>query len=139
MPKMKPLPRLILWVVALLFAYDAYGHVASIAGMHGYAWADAPVKWRLIDVFYLTLDIIAVVGLLLRWAVGVIAFFVSAVSQVLLFTILRPWIIDVPENFAGISDRIGYLNLMVGLYLAAIVLILIALRAGAMKRSANDG
>jgi len=139
MTKVNLLPRLIFWLVALLFAYDAYGHIASIAGMHGYTWADAPVKWRLIDVFYLTLDIIAVVGLLLRWVVGVIAFFVSSVSQVLVFTVLRPWFIDVPENFAGLADGLGYLNLMVGLYVVAIVLILVALRMGAMKRGAYDG
>lgn len=139
MTKVNLLPRLIFWLVALLFAYDAYGHIASIAGLHGYTWADSPVKWRLIDVFYLTLDIIAVVGLLLRWMVGVIAFFVSSVSQLLLFTILRPWIVDVPENFAGLANGIGYLNLMVGVHLAAIVLILIAIRMGPMKRGAYDG
>jgi hypothetical protein len=135
----KPLSRAIIWAVVALFAYDAYGHIASIAGMHGYSWLEAPVKWRLMDVFFLTLDIIAITGLILRWSIGLVAGFVSATCQLLLFTVFRSWVVDVPVNFAEANDRSAYLDLMVGLYLAAIASMLFVFRAGGLKRRAQDG
>jgi len=131
--------RLILWVVAAFYAYDAYGHVASIAGMHGFTWAEAPLKWQLIDIVYLALDIVVVAGLLLRWFVGTIAFFAASVSQVVLYTLFRSWIVDVPVKFTPTPDHIGYLNMLVGIHVAAILLVLVALRMGGMKKDASEG
>ena len=133
------LPRLILWAIAAFYAYSAYGHIASIAGMHGYTWAEAPLKWQLFDIIYLALDIIVIVGFLLRWRIGVIAFFAVALSQILLYTVLRPWIIDVPVKFAPTPEHLSYLTLMAGLQAGAVVLVLIALRMGALKRDVIEG
>lgn len=133
------LPRLILWAIAAFYAYGAYGHIANIAGMRGYTWAEAPLKWQLFDIIYLALDIIVIVGFLLRWRIGVIAFFAVAVSQVALYTVLRSWVVDVPVKFAPTPAHLSYLDLMVGLQLGAIVLVLVALRMGALKRDVSEG
>jgi len=131
------LPRVILWVIAAFYAFGAYDHVASIAGNHGYAWSEAPLKWQMLDIAYLALDIVVVVGFLLRWRIGVIAFFVVAVSQIVLYTALRTWIIDVPVKFARAPEQIGYLNMVVIFHIVSIVLVLVALRLGALKKNVD--
>jgi len=133
------LPRNILWVITAFYAYGAYGHIASIAGQHGYAWSEAPVKWQVLDIVYLTLDIVVVVGFLLRWRIGVFAFFAVALSQILLYTLLRPWIMDVPARMAPAPEQLGYLNMVVLFHVVSIVLVLIALRTGALKKDVEEG
>lgn len=133
------LPRIILWVIAAFYAFGAYEHIASIAGQHGYTWSEAPAKWQALDVIYLTLDIVVIVGFLLRWRIGVFAFFAVAISQIVLYTVLRSWIVDVPVKFTPAPEDLGYLNMVVIFHVVAIVLVLIALRFGALKRAVEEG
>jgi hypothetical protein len=133
------LPRLILWLIAAFYAYGAYEHIASIAGQHGYTWSEAPAKWQALDIVYLTLDIVVTVGFLLRWQIGVFAFFAVALSQILLYTLLRPWFIDVPVKFTPAPEHLGYLNMLVIFHVVSIVLVLIALRTGALKKDVEEG
>ncbi len=37
-------------------------HIANIAGFNGFDWLSAPLKWQLLDVVYLVLDIAVVAG-----------------------------------------------------------------------------
>ena len=133
------LPRVILWVIAAFYAYGAYTHVGNIAGIHGYTWGDAPAKWQVLDIVYLALDIIVVVGFLLRWQIGMIAFFIASVSQIILYTVLRSWIIDVPVKFTPAPEHLDYLDMLVVFHVVAIVLVLIALRMGVLKHNATEG
>ena len=133
------LPRLVLWVIAAFYAYGAYEHIASIAGQHGYAWSEAPFKWQALDIVYLTLDIVVVVGFLLRWRIGVFAFFAVSVSQLLLYTLLRPWILDVPVKFTPTPEHLGYINMLVIFHIVSILLVLVALRTGALKKAVEEG
>jgi len=131
--------RIILWVIAAFYAYGAYEHIASIAGGHGYTWSEAPLKWQITDIVYLALDIVVVVGFLLRWRIGVVAFFIVAISQILLFTVLRSWVVDVPVKFTPAPAHLSYLTMVVIFHIVAIVLVLVALRTGALKKDVEEG
>lgn len=133
------LPRIILWVIAAFYAYGAYEHIASIAGNHGYTWSEAPLKWQVLDIVYLALDIVVIVGFLLRWLIGVFAFFAVAISQIVLYTVLRSWIIDVPVKFTPAPEHLGYLDMLVIFHIVAIVLVVVALRMGALKKAPDEG
>ena len=117
---------LIFWAVAGFYAYGAVVHLMNIMGLGGFDWLNAPRKWQVLDVVYLILDVIVALGLVLALRLGLIAFFAAAVSQIVLYTLLRSWIIDVPAEFQRSPEEIGYLDL-VGFHVVTIVLVGFAL------------
>ena len=53
--------KAIFWIVAAFYAFGALVHVMNILGLSGYSWLRAPLKWQVLDVTYLLLDILVVV------------------------------------------------------------------------------
>lgn len=122
------------FALAAFYAYGAAVHVANMLSMTGFAWPAAPLKWQLLDILYLILDGVVVLGLLRDRRFGLIAFFVAAESQVLLYTVFRDWILDVPNSFAEIASQTAYLDLLVGFHLVTMALV-----AGSLWRSNGAG
>ena len=60
-------------------------------------------------------------------AAGYAAFFVAAVSQILLYTLGRDWIVDVPEAFARTPDERAYLNTLVAFHIVTMCALGLAL------------
>ena len=117
----------ILWVIAACYALGAYVHVANIAGMSGYVWMEAPTKWQVLDIVYLVLDILVAVGLVLGWRAGFAAFFTASLSQILLYTLFRSWIVDVPEEFARTPQEVKSLDGLVAFHVVTVALVCLAL------------
>lgn len=118
---------LIIWLVAAFYAYGAYVHVANILGWNGFDWATAPLKWQVLDIVYLVLDLLVAIGLVLAWRIGYVAFFLAAVSQIILYTVLRAWIIDVPEAFVKSPEEVQYLDGLVIFHIVTLCLVLFAI------------
>jgi len=97
---MKLATKLIIGLVALCYTYGAAVDVLSMLSMTGFDWSSAPIKWQILDVTYLVLNIVVVLGLVLGWKAGYVAFFIAAISQIALYTLFREWIIDVPPEFS---------------------------------------
>ncbi len=119
--------KTILWVVAAFYAYGAVVHVLNMAGFSGFDWVRAPLKWQVLDVVYLILDITVVIGLVLGWRAGYFAFFAAAVSQIVLYTLFRSWIIDVPEELARPPEEVRYLDTLVIFHVVTIALVCLAI------------
>ncbi len=90
--------KLIFWIIAAFYAYGALVHTVNMLGLSGFDWQNAPSKWQMLDVVYLVLDVIVAIGFVLAWRLGLVAFCAAALSQIVLYTLLRPWITDVPLN-----------------------------------------
>ena len=67
------------------------------------------------------------VGLIFAWRIGLIAFFAAAISQIILYTALRSWITDVPQEFARPPEEVNALNGLVIFHIAMIALVVFAL------------
>ncbi len=119
-------PTAIFWLVALAYANGAAVHAANMLGMSGYPWREAPFKWQALDVFYLVVDVVVVVGLVLGWRIGLIAFFVAAGTQLVLYTVFRNWILDVPERFVS-PGMASSLNGLLIFHIVTVVLICLAI------------
>lgn len=119
--------KIIFSIVAAFYAYGALVHIMNMLGLSGFDWLDAPPKWQILDVVYLILDVIVAVGLVLAWRLGFVAFFAAAVSQIVLYTVLRSWIIDVPAEFQRSPEEIAYLDYLVGFHVVTIILVGVAL------------
>lgn len=114
-------------IIALFYAYGALVHVMNMAGLMGFRWLDAPTKWQVLDLVYLVLDFIVAIGLVRRWQIAFAAFYVAAISQIVLYTLLRSWIIDVPPAFARSAEDIAYLDMLVGFHLLTVLIVSVLL------------
>ena len=66
--------KFILWAIAALYAYGALVHAMNMAGSSGFDWTSAPLKWQILDIAYLGLDLVVVAGFVLGRRFGFIAF-----------------------------------------------------------------
>lgn len=96
--------------------------------MTGLEWRSAPVKWQALDVLYLIIDVVVVVGLPLSWKAGYVAFYLAALSQIVLYTAFRGWIVDVPPEFAVSDEQRSYLTGLVVFHRVTLMLVTAALR-----------
>jgi len=119
--------RIVSWVLVTSYAYGALVHVQNILGLNGFDWADAPLKWRVLDITYLVLDMTVVVGLMTGLLLGYVAFFVAATSQILLYTVFRKWIVHVPGKFVRSPEEITYLDGLVAFHIVTILLVCLAI------------
>jgi hypothetical protein len=125
---MKLFASIVIWLVALFYAYGAAVHILNMLSLTGFDWLAAPLKWQILDVVYLILDATVVAGLFLNWKIGYAAFYLAAVSQILLYTIFRNWIIDVPSEFAVTEDQRSYLTMLVIFHCVTLALMTAALK-----------
>ena len=123
---------IVIGLVIVFYAYGAAVHAMNILGLTGFDWRSAPLKWRVLDVVYLVLDVLVVVGMASGWKAEFVAFYVAALSQIVLYTFLRDWIVDVPEGFAAPDQPRSHLTSLVVFHVVTIVLVSWALwlRAG---------
>ena len=119
--------NIVITVVALFYLYGAAVHVLNMAGLNGFDWLRAPAKWQILDVVYLVLDLTVVVGFARGWWLGFAAFFVAALSQIVLYTAGRSWVLDVPAEFAPAPAQVAYLDGLVGFHIVAIILVGLAI------------
>ena len=124
---MKLAATIVIWIIALFYLYGAAVHVFNILGLSGFDWRTAPVKWQVLDIVYLVIDLLVVVGLILSWKIGFIAFYVAALSQIVLYTVFRDWIVDVPAEFSVNEEQRGYLTTLVIFHCVTVVLVTLAL------------
>ncbi|QEY32702.1 hypothetical protein EVJ50_11175 [Synechococcus sp. RSCCF101] len=92
--------KAVVWIVALLYGAGAVVHIANIAGLSGSSWLESPLKWRVLDVADLGMDGVVAIGFIADWWMALPTFVAAALSQILLYTVGRTWITDVPEPFA---------------------------------------
>ena len=124
---MKLAASVVIWIIALFYLYGAAIHVSNILGYSGFDWRSAPLKWQVLDIVYLLIDLLVVTGLFLSWKIGFAAFYLAAVSQIILYTVFREWIIDVPAEFSVSDEQRGYLTSLVLFHCVTIALVTLAL------------
>lgn len=124
---MKLASSIVVWLVAAFYLYGAAVHLFNIFSLSGFDWRTAPTKWQVLDLVYVVLDLVVVVGLVLSWRVGFVAFYLAALSQIILYTVLRDWIMDVPAEFALSEEQRGSLTGLVVFHCITVVLVSVAL------------
>ena len=125
---MKLVASIIVGVVALFYAYGATIHVLNMLSLTGFDWATLPLKWQVLDVVYLILDMVVVLGLVLGWKIGYVAFYLAALSQVVLYTLLGGWIVDVSPEFSVSDEQRSYLTGLVVFHILTLVLVTASVR-----------
>ncbi len=119
--------RFVSYGIAAAYTYGAYVHVANIAGATGFDWLSAPLKWQVLDIVYLALDLAVVAGVVLAERFWLLAFGIAAVTQIVLYTALRSWVLDVPSIFAVPPENVSYLDGLVAFHIASLAIVSVLL------------
>lgn len=109
-----PWMSLYLRLVAIMYAFGALAHLANMAGFGGREWSKMPASWKVADLVYAPLDIAVVIGLWLLAPWGVLCFLAVALSQILLYTLVR-------DTFARSPEHVRTLKAMVSFHLATLI------------------
>ena len=125
---MKLVAAMIIGIVALFYAYGAAIHFLNILSLTGFDWTTAPLKWQVLDVVYLILDVLVVFGLVRGRKVGYVAFYLAALSQIVLYTLLKSWITDASPDFAVPDEQQSYLTALVVFHIFTLVLVTASVR-----------
>lgn len=74
-------------LLSILIAYGASVHFANLIGLGEKTWQEAPLAWKIGDIFYLFVDSLTAIGLWQRTTWGIICFFSAIASQLVIYTI----------------------------------------------------
>ncbi len=119
--------RAILFVLACFYLYGAGVHAANMLSLTGFDWGAAPLKWQALDVVYLLVDLAVVILLFSGEKLGAVLLAAAAASQILLYTLGRDWILNVPPAFAPSAEQKSYLSALVGFHIVSLGLVGLAL------------
>ena len=72
-------------ILAVLYGFGGLFHIGNILGFGELKWAESPLAWKLGDIWWGTLDIVAVIGIIYKSPVGLIALGLAALSQVVVY------------------------------------------------------
>ncbi|MDJ0759645.1 MAG: hypothetical protein QNJ19_09600 [Woeseiaceae bacterium] len=99
----------------------------NMLDLTGFDWSGAPAKWQLLDVGYLALDVAVVAFLIRGSALGTGLLAVAAASQIVLYTLLRAWVLDVPAAYRVDPAAEGYLDVLLVFHAVTLMSILVTL------------
>ena len=103
-------------VIAAMYGFGGAVHVGNVLGFGEMSWSESPLSWKLGDVVWGVLDIVAVVGIIMKAPVGILAVVLAALSQIVVYGF---W----PEGFALNEQQTATIRGMV--YFHAIVLVIL--------------
>lgn len=106
--------------VGVLYGLGGLVHIGHILGFGEMEWMESPVSWRVGDVWWGALDIVALVGIVMRSPVGIVALALAAGSQVAVYSLI-------PDSFALTDAHRAVLESLVYFNLVVIVALAIAL------------
>lgn len=105
-------------IVGGIYGLGGLVHIGNILGFGEVKWTEAPVSWRVGDIWWGALDIVAIVGIAFKSPLGVLALALAAGSQVVVYSL-------VPDTFALTEAHRSTLRGLV--YFNALVLVMAAL------------
>ena len=85
-------------ILALFYFYGAVVHYANLLGFGELPFLQEPLSWQIADISYAILDTFTVIGLWFKTPWGIIGFFLSAVSQLILYIGFPQWFAFNPEQ-----------------------------------------
>lgn len=100
--------KIFLRILAVIYAVAAVVHIGSILGFGRVPFTEAPLSWQLSDIAYGVIDPIAAIGLWQQKWWGIAAFFVAAISEILLFSLVPEWFVVEPAQLTMLRGFIVY-------------------------------
>jgi hypothetical protein len=100
--------KILLRILALIYAIAAIMHIGSILGLGRMPFGDMPVAWQLSDIAYGIIDTIAAIGLWQQKNWGIAAFLLAAGSEIVLFVFVPEWFTSDPAELTMLRGFVVY-------------------------------
>jgi len=110
--------KIFLRILSVIYAFAAALHIGSILGFGRTPFEEAPLSWQLSDIFYGIVDTVAAVGLFQQKSWGLVAFFIAAISEILLFSLVPHWFVVEPSQLPMLRGFIVYHVIAMSIYIA---------------------
>ncbi|WP_071455711.1 hypothetical protein [Gloeomargarita lithophora] len=94
-------------ILAIIMAYGASVHFANLMGFGEKPWGEAPIAWKIGDVFYALIDTLTAIGLWQRTAWGTLCFLSTIASQFLIYTVFIDYFAFTVEQHQAIYGLLG--------------------------------
>ena len=104
-------------LIAVAYFFGGLVHLGNLLGFGNIPSSEAPIGFLILDVVYLTLDALVVVGAWRRTSWGVACFFLAATSQLVLYVGFPTLIASTAEDLANIRGLVGFNLVALGAYL----------------------
>ncbi len=85
-------------ILGLFYLYGAIVHYANLLGFGEMPFIEEPLSWQIGDVSYGILDSLTFIGLWLKTRWGIVGFFTSASSQLILYVGFPHWFAFTTEH-----------------------------------------
>ena len=72
-------------IVSSLYGLGGLIHIGNVVGFGEMKWIDSPTSWRVGDLWWGTLDMVAVVGVAFKSPIGIVALLLAATSQIVMY------------------------------------------------------
>lgn len=118
----KPWMGIYLRVLAVVLGYGAIVHIANIAGFGERPWLEGPLSWRIGDLVYGPLNIVAAICLWMRSPWGILLFLVAVGSQFVIYTVFLEHFAFTPEHRRTIYGLLGTEAVLVAGFLILLLL-----------------
>ena len=122
-------------VIAVLYGFGGIVHIGNILGFGEIKWTEAPLTWRVGDIWWGALDVAAVVGIVFKSPLGLIAIILAAGTQVAVYGF-------VPDAFAPTAAHHSTLRGLVYFNSAILLMLVVALyvanRSNSTKSPPDD-
>lgn len=116
----KPLLKLYLRILALLYAFGACVHFGNLLGFGQVPFAEAPLSWQIGDIVYAVLDTAIVLGLWRRRLWGIICFFIAALSQLVLYISFPDLFAFTDEHYSALQGMVVFHLICLGIFLGLV-------------------
>ena len=103
-------------IIGILYGFGGLVHAGNILGFGEQKWLDSPLSWRLGDIIWGILDLVAIAGILMRSPIGIWAVVLAAVSQIVVYGLF-------PNTFALTDEHRVTLKWMVYFHIVVLVIV----------------
>lgn len=115
-------------IMGVAYGLGAIVHIGNILGFGEVKWTESPLSWKVGDICWGALDVVAVVGIVLKSPIGVLALVLAACSQIIAYSFF-------PDSFATTEPHRSTLRGLI--YFNGIVLVVMVVAVYLAART-ND-
>ena len=118
----RPWMSIYLKIIAVILAFGAISHIRNMLGYGEKPFAQFPTAWKIGDVYFTILNVVAVIGLWKKAGWGILAFLIAMFSQFIIYTIFIKYFAFTDEHRKAIRGLLITEAIMVGIFVILILM-----------------
>ncbi len=114
--------------IGIIYGLGGLVHIGNIFGFGEKAWLESPLSWRVGDIVWGALDLVAVVAILMKMPIGIWSVLLAGLSQILVYSLFPDLFALTEEHHATLKGMV-YFHVVI-LAALGVLVYLAGIRAG---------